>query len=808
MKDRSFYYEIFLISFAVIVLEISYTRVFSFKLFYYFTYLIIGVALLGIGSGGVLTAVLPCLRAMGSARLIPGTALAAGTLICLGYLAIARIQFTSSDLPYRFVEDVKLLTICTALFLPFLLAGIAIATIFTAAPDRIPTLYFADLLGAGLGCALCVPLLEILTPPGCVFLSGLVFFLAALRLARAHLRTALWCAVPIAGVLLVGVLLPRVLLDPVPDALKPMSPQRLRGSTFVFSRWNPVFRIDVQQTEPGVPEQYIINHDGMWGSTLHHFNGDVSTLTRFDSDNRSYPFAVLPPSPKVLIIGAAGGHEILAALYKAASHITAVELNPVTLSLLTDHFADYTGHIATNDRVTLVNAEGRSFLKRDDTKYDLIWFVAPDSYAAMNAATSGAYVLSESYLYTTEMIRESLSHLTADGIICMVFGEYDFEGRPNRTARYLGSARVAFEEMGIPDFKRHVMVVTSPSLFLESQTLLKKRPFTADDIARLRQATTRIQGSSIRYAWDQPLSGHVIETVITADDGDLARWYRTYPYDVRPVTDDSPFFWHFARFRDAIRGTALKTVSWDIEDATGERVLMVLLTVVIVFATVFLLLPFLAIRETWAKIPYKAPAAVYFAALGMGFMFFEIGLIQKLTLYLGYPTYSLTVTLFALFVFTGLGSLASPRYTQDRMRALKFLLPSLVLLMLFYQFGLNWVVDRSIGANLAVRIGVAVACLAPLGVCLGAFMPLGLATVAATTDHKTEYIAWAWAVNGFFSVISSILATMLSMSLGFTILLLLAVVVYLIGAAALQAIPEPVGHAAHRERQSSPSLAR
>ena len=170
-------------------------------------------------------------------------------------------------------------------------------------------------------------------------------------------------------------------------------------------------------------------------------------------------------------------------------------------------------------------------------------------------------------------------------------------------------------------------------------------------------------------------------------------------------------------------------------------------------------------------------------------MFFEIVLIQKLTLFLGYPTYSLTVTLFALLLFTGIG--ASERRLRQSNRLLTILLVSLTVLMLFYQLALGPIANAWIGAPLAVRIAITIACLAPLGICLGTFMPLGLSTVAGVTEHKAEFVAWAWAVNGFFSVISSILATMLSMSYGFAFVLALAVFTYLIGILALSRIPEP-----------------
>ena len=209
------------------------------------------------------------------------------------------------------------------------------------------------------------------------------------------------------------------------------------------------------------------------------------------------------------------------------------------------------------------------------------------------------------------------------------------------------------------------------------------------------------------------------------------------------------------------------------------------------FAALFLLAPLLVIRGVWGTIPYKWRAGVYFAALGAGFMFLEVSLIQRLTLFLGYPTYSLTVTLFALLISTGFGSLLSEHFVARRDAAMLTLGALLLVLVAFYERGLNPLVDHAIGWPLAWRVTLAVALLAPLGLCLGAFMPLGLRTVAAVTPHAEEFVAWSWAVNGFFSVVSSVLATILSMTVGFNLVMLAAAAVYLIGIAALRGIPAP-----------------
>ena len=797
------YLEIFLISLATILLEVSYTRVFSFKLVYYFTYLIIGISLLGLGAGGVFVAVSRRLRHTPPARLVSTCSFVAAAAVLLGYLVVAgthlnAFELVASAAAHHFsvaLPDLARLTlICAALFTPFFAAGLAVATVFSTQTQRINRLYFADLLGAGLGCAVSVPLMRAISPPGCIQLAGLFFSLAAVRPAAARFRSLLIPIAPLAAALLLVTLVPSLLPDPVPDRIKTMSDEHIRRKV-VFSRWSPVFRVDVvplSEALPAIsglpagspPEGLLLGHDGAWGSILMRFDGDVSSLGRYDTNERSYPFKVLAPAPRVVIIGAAGGNEILASLYYHAAHVTAVELNPVTISLLTTQFRDYSGRLAEDGRVTLVNAEGRAFLRSHPEHYDLIWFVAPDSYAAMNAASAGAFVLSESYLYTAEMIVEALDHLTPDGVVCAQFGEFEFERKPNRTVRYLSTAREGFRRLDIEDFGRHVLVATSSGwVFSASTILLKRSPFTEDDVRRFVENTAVLPDAMVRHAWTRPDGDDPVGKVISLPEPALKALYREYPFDVRPVTDDAPFFWHFVPFlRSGMR-------IGNPEGGLGERLLQLLLAVATVFALAFLLAPLVMIRDQWRLIPYKAKAAVYFAALGVGFMFLEVTLIQKLTLFLGYPTYSLTVTLFALLLSTGVGSLVSETYTAPRHRLLGLLAGSLGLLVLFYAYGLAPLLHRGFGWPFGVRVAVAIVLLAPLGLCLGAFMPLGLRAVAAVTPHREAFVAWAWAVNGFFSVVASILSTILSMTVGFNAVMLTALAVYLIGILALLGIP-------------------
>jgi spermidine synthase/MFS family permease len=800
-RDRGFHLEILLVSFAGLLLEIAYTRVVSFKLFYYYTYLVIGLALLGIGTGGVLVTISKRMRAASTEAVLCWSFLLGALSVLVGYCVVAwtgidTLAIWEYGSRASFSSIARLLVICLALFSSFIAVGIVVSTLFGRRSQEVGRLYFFDLLGAGIACAIVVTLIGSIGPPATILLAGLVMAACSVRIAiRSRPRVAVFGGL-LCVVLLAGVVAPSLLPDQREDATK----VQLNGDNTVFSAWSPIFRVDVAQVSPDVR---VLYHDGLHGSGIYRFNGDVSTLGRFDTDPRVFPFATHGNHPgRVLIIGAAGGNEVLASLHFGAGHIDAVELNPVTYHLVTDDMADWSGHLAENPKVNYLNGDGRSYLARSDHEYDLVWYPAPDSYSASNAASAGAFVLSESYLYTSETIKSSLEHLAPHGILAAQFGEFDYDAKPNRTTRYVATARQALQELGINDPRRHVMVATTPiGLGGTLSTILVSRdPFTRAAVDRFVRSLGAVDQSRLR--WAPGKAGRVaadaqgssaVADVASLPSSKLDAWYDAYPYDVRPISDNGPFFWHFNQFDDVVANFTEPIDRGDFEDSVGERVLLLLLGVAVAFAAVFLLLPFVAIRTTWLALPCKRRSALYFAALGLGFIFFEVTLIQHLTLFLGYPTYSLTVTLMSLLIFTGIGALLSERWRAHPRRVMPWLLATIVVLTAFYEWGLPPVTDALLGLALALRVLVAFVVLAPLGLCLGTFMPLGLGAVADLTDHKSEYVAWGWAVNGFASVVGAVLSTILAMSFGFRTVLLVALAIYLVALVALRGLlpPEP-----------------
>lgn len=821
-----YHLEILLVSFAGLLLEISYTRVVSFKLFYYYTYLVIGLALLGIGTGGVLVAVSGRLKRASTDAILLWGLLTGAASVGLGYLVVAKLPIATNEIwdygsGTSFSNLARLLLICLVLFASFISIGVMIATLFGRRSDDIGRLYFADLLGAGLACGIVVFLAGSIGPPAIIFLAGFILAAAAVRVALRMSSTAVMVAAPLALLLGVGTLLDPLLPGDLPDpTVDDSKPDRIG---VIAGDWSSVFRVDVTDFQ----DRHILYHDGLLGSNIYRFDEDIETTGQglgFDTNDRRLPFEVLDDPPeRELIIGAAGGHEILASLYFDAQHIDAIELNPVTHSLVTGKFADYGGNLATNPKVNYVNGDGRSYLARSDDSYDLIWYPAPDSYAAANAASSGAFVLSESYLYTSEAIQDSIEHLSDGGILATQFGEPNYEKKSNRTTRYVSTVRHALDELGIDDPSGHVLVASQSNVGASaaSTILVKRTPFTPAEIDRFTEMLDEFTATSAREAADElaalddeelaalhPVDRDLLERppvtilryapgvpianslndVLTRPEDELGTWYDDYAYDVTPITDDGPFFWHFARFRSVIRNMGDPIDIFDSEDATGERVLLLLLVIAAVLAAVFLLLPFVAVREIWTTLPRKRMSFVYFASLGLGFMFFEVTLIQRLILFLGYPTYSLTVTLASILLFTGVGAYLTDRYKDRPERAVRVLVPTLVVLTAGYLFGLPVLTDALLGWPLAARVVVAFVILAPLGLCLGAFMPLGLGVVAGLTPYSREYVAWGWAVNGFASVLGSVVTTLLSMMFGFRVVLVAALVVYLVALAALRSL--------------------
>jgi hypothetical protein len=320
-----------------------------------------------------------------------------------------------------------------------------------------------------------------------------------------------------------------------------------------------------------------------------------------------------------------------------------------------------------------------------------------------------------------------------------------------------------------------------------STIFTKNTAFTATEIAGIKRSVDSVPGEKVAYAPGYVRPGFSVTRFVDPEAAAARGKVGAYPHSVGSISDDKPFFWHFTSFYDTLRDFRKPVDNFSIEVGVGERVLLTLLAIALGLSLIFLLLPFIAIRKTWKVLPRKPLSALYFVAIGLGFMFFEITMIQKLVLFLGYPTYSLTVTLSSLLIFVGIGSLLSNRL-QPHGWPLVAIGGVVALLTVFYLFGLTPMTDSLLHLPLAARIAIAFLVMAPLGLALGVFMPMGVRTVAQLSEHDREYVAWGWALNGFASVVGSILATIIAMTYGFSVVLVVAFCVYLVAFSALHGL--------------------
>ncbi|RMF19192.1 MAG: hypothetical protein D6760_13295, partial [Deltaproteobacteria bacterium] len=308
-------------------------------------------------------------------------------------------------------------------------------------------------------------------------------------------------------------------------------------------------------------------------------------------------------------------------------------------------------------------------------------------------------------------------------------------------------------------------------------TLVKKTEFTDEEIAAL---DAFVSGQGFHY-WHHPRHpvDHQVSRYLHLPPGEQTRFRQGHFLRLDAVTDDSPFFFNFYKWRSLVRHDPRDTGT---TPATGQRMLLVMIVQAVLFSVVLILWPLGRLPRGRFEL---RPAALlaYFAALGVGFIFIEISLMQRFVLFLGFPTYSLSVVLFSLLIFTGLGSAFSGRIPRVSRRLPVMVTAVLTVILCTFLLVAPGLFRANLAASLPVRILISVALIAPLGVVLGMFFPVGIRLIEAA-DRRL--VPWAWAVNGCTTVVGTIAATMIAMAYGFDVVMVLALLVYGAGCGALQ----------------------
>ncbi len=781
-NGRLWGFQIFLLAMSVLILEVALTRVFSFIMFHHFTYLVIGIAMLGFGAAGTyLTIRKVSPDAAREQDFLARNAWLFGLAAIAAVVLIPRVHFFPLDMYFRgdYSNLLSLLLIIMLTGLPFFFGGTCIAWIISRAGRAINLVYFADLTGAASGCLLALVLISHLGGMATCFAVGaLAMFVAVMSSAQRRGRRLIGLVVTLS--LTAGLAYSEFL----PMYAPPYKQMFRKENLIELVRWHVITRLDVtrpvevyysfggalSQQYQGEPELVrVIYQDASALTGIIHPTGTPQQTEALGYYLQGAPY-VVKKNAATLVIGCGGGVDILIALYHGAQHVVGVDINPHMIELL-ERYADFAGRVHERDDVELVVSEGRHFLTRDEREFDVIQLSGVDTFSALS---TGAYALSENFIYTREALEGYLEHLKPGGIVN--FSRPLFTP-PRETLKLAATAAEALERLGVERPADHVLILaghgqTAPSPW--AQTMVKRTPFTLGEVERLTH-------------WAEALGFYVVCDPFTERDGELDRLLRasraerdelvtSHRLNIQPATDDQPFFFQFYRWADLFR--------MDLRGQGGTRPPLALLVLlgtfgqVAVLSAVFVLYPLYRRRLPSARAGGRAGVFTYFAALGLGFILVEIALLQKLTVFLGGPAYSMSITLFTILLASGIGSFISRRWASTPFRLLAVVVPLLAAAIVGEALLLGRVVGSLMHLSHALRALAAVIAVAPMGLLMGMPFPAGLRHV---DSRRPELNPWAWGINACATVMGTVVCILISAALGFSTALLAAALIYLVG---------------------------
>ncbi|HEU4929466.1 MAG TPA: hypothetical protein VFU38_06515 [Candidatus Krumholzibacteria bacterium] len=752
--SRSVYAGIFAVSAATLLFQVTFVRIFSVSIWYHFAFLVVSISLFGIGASGVVLAFVKTGPRETRYRALAPACFSISAL--LAYLFTNAIPFS----PFRILQDSKQLFYFflydVLLMIPFFFSGSAVALILRAYPARAGRLYAFDLVGAALGTLLVFWVLPAGGARGAIALASALGFVASALLApTVRMRRGLVIAAAAHLPLLV---VPSILPDVRMDSTKPVTTEvSQRGGTHVVSRWNALSRIDVVEKPGGNPMIFI----DAAAATPVTPPQDSTTASR-DISTIGYQ---LHPGAAVAVVGSGGGVDVQNALALDAASVTAIEINPIIIDLVTNRYRDVVGDAFHDPRVRLVRDEGRSCIARSTERFDVIQITLIDTWAA---SVSGAYSLSENYLYTTEAFAEYVAHLSDSGVLSVTRWYYEMP-------RLVALARAGLEELGIEDPARHVLVVQEK---IRALLLVKHTPFTPAEVGQVR-AIASARGWRVEHDPVQPDLRSPYTALLSAPDP--VSLYQDAEVALHPVRDDSPFFFQMTRWKsvklDALRKFGGVGFLEPLALPVAQIALLSALVISLVLSAVLIAVPLVVKKGRAVPRERRGTWLVYFLCLGLAFIIVEVVLMQRFALFLGHPTYSVTAVLFAILLFSGLGAAWSDRRGGTTAEVVKPVLWGLPIAIVLLTFVVPPLLRELIGLPHAARLTIGVILIAPVAFLMGVPFPLGIRAIAATGG---KHVPWAWAANGCASVVGSVCAVLGAMVWDFSTMLLIAGAIYVV----------------------------
>ncbi len=777
------------------MLEVLLTRITSVIAWYHLAFFVISLAMLGMTAGAVLVFLLPKLftderipeRLAQSALLFAAT-----TPIALG-LAMAMPLLPIDGL----MDFFALLAYGGALAIPFALGGVTLTLALTRAGLPASLAYGVDLVGAAIGCALVIPLLDALDAASAALCAAaigaggaLCFALARGTKGRRQTIRGTGLAITLVALGLANASAEFPPLRPAWVKAKPESPE-----SYAWIGWNTYSRVSVGKTVEAPPTmwsgsrllppelaaptpQRTITIDGAAATMMFEHADELERHAHIDWDITSFAHQLRPNGPAA-VIGVGGGRDVIVAARAGHSPVVGVELNDLIVALHTDVMADYS-RLTKIPGVELVSDEARSHMARETRRFSVITMSLIDTWASTGA---GSYSLSENGLYTVEAWQVFVDRLEDDGIYTV--SRWYHPKSPGETARMLALAMEVLWRRGVDDPRQHLILLQN---FNVATMLLSPTPFAKRDVDNMQKHAVKFGFTMLATPRRGPLHDGPLEDLWATDSQDaLWAWARAQELDLTPPTDDRPFFFN-----------TLKPKTWlsdpDLVDSLDVSFLGNLqATQTLVYATLVSLLltlvtvigPLLARRQDLREVPRAdlAAATAYFGLIGLGFMFVEIGLLSRLNVFLGHPTVALAVLLGGIILFTGLGSMASNKLAVERGGPLAKLFPLVPFVLVVIAVTASGPLTHAfVSKGMAVRVVVGIMTVAIPALGMGLGFPLGLRLVQRRRelDGGPELGPWLWGINGAAGVCASGLALGCSMVWGVPVTLGVGATCYLL----------------------------
>ncbi|MBP1683343.1 MAG: hypothetical protein H6Q27_907 [Ignavibacteriaceae bacterium] len=776
-------FSVSLLSAAIIAFQLSLIQILSIVQWHHFAYMVISIALLGFGAAGTFLSLTKKFFIERAELILPGLITLSGLTMALS-VSLAQIEVIRFDSYLLFTDYShlwKLIITYLLFFIPFFLSALAIGIIFIKYIDKIGTLYFANMFGSGLGGVAAVFLMWIFLPEKLPAVIATIAFAAGVIIVPKQQRNAFTFIVTITVAVLAFVYISpgRLQLSEYKSLSKTLN---MPDSKIILRESSPYGLIEIVTTPylryapglsltfPGVVSvENAAFNNGEWVGPLISNKSDSLNYLLFTTENIAFS---TDKRKDVLILGAGTGRQVNIALLNSVERIVSVEQNKALINLLEGELAYRVDSLFRNDRVRPQNISPRTFLLSTKQKFDLIMLPVIDAFGG----SSGMYALQEQYLLTTESFNEMLSTVNSNGVISIsTYIDYPYRN----SLKILATFAEVFENRKIKNPEDYIAAIKNWNTIT---FLIKKDPLTNNEKDSIRSFCNKMKFDVLllpdinedereRFNKLQDKSLYSMLDAVLQSKEEREKLFNEYPFNIKPAKDNQPYFSQFLQWKTIPLLADLLGNQSVLYFEVGYLLLYLTFIQIVLLAFLFIVLPLFKLGFKGGS---KLRTLTYFSGLGLGYMFIEIILIQRFTLYFGNVIYAASLVVCLMLVSSGFGSLVSQKITPKPYRIILIVSIIIVSFIIYALFLSGWL-KTTIGFSLTSKIILSFLWIAPPAFFMGMPFPLGLRKLSASNDLQ---VPWAWGINGVFSVVSAVLATIIAVELGFVWVMVFAIVAY------------------------------